>query len=108
MPDYELFCPDQASMDAALTFMGLRYNKSGRSGSCYYGVDQYGKKYLQSTTTSTRTDGFGTTGPNMVAQPGVYANIRWIGPTAIPALPNGTTCTIKLQTKPANYRAWLH
>lgn len=106
MPDYELFCPDQASMDDALAFMNLRYKSSGKMGASYFGVDPYGKKYLRSTTTPTVVDGFGHSNPNMVAQSGVYANIRWVGPTAIPALPTGSTCTIKLQTKPADYRDW--
>jgi hypothetical protein len=106
MADWELFCPDQASMDAALAFMNLRYKPSGKMGASYFGVDPYGTKYLQSTTTPTVVDGFGKSGRNMVAQTGVYANIRWVGPTAVPPLPNGSTCTIKLQTKPADYRDW--
>jgi hypothetical protein len=107
MADYELFCPDQAAMDAALTFMGLKYNMSGKSGLCFYAVDPYGTKYLQSTATPTIIDIYGHSVANRVAQPGVYANIRWLGPTVVPALPGGSTCTIKLQAKPADFRDWL-
>jgi hypothetical protein len=95
MPDYEVFAPDDATMQLALQKLGTTF-KSGKNGSTVYAVDYYGTKYLQSGTV---VDGFGNTIPNMVAQPGVYANVRWMGASAL-GLSGVAGATIKLLAAP--------
>jgi hypothetical protein len=89
MADYELFAPDDATMQLALQKLQLT-SKSGKSGGTIYAVDNYGTKYVQS---GTRIDGFGKTIPNMVAQTGRYANVRWQGASvlSLSGIPAGAT-----------------
>jgi hypothetical protein len=96
MPDYEIFAPDDATMQLALQKMGTTF-RSGKNGTTVYAVDYYKTKYLQSGTT---LDPWGKTMPNMVAQTGVYANVRWMGATVLPSLSGVTGATAKLLAAP--------
>jgi hypothetical protein len=49
MPDYEVFAPDDATMQLALAKLGTTFN-SGKNGTIVYAVDYYGTKYVQSGT----------------------------------------------------------
>jgi hypothetical protein len=95
MPDYEVFAPDDATMQLALAKLGTTFN-SGKNGTIVYAVDYYGTKYVQS---GTKVDGFGNTIPNMVAQPGRYANVRWMSASVF-GLSGITGATMKLLTAP--------
>jgi hypothetical protein len=89
MPDYELFAPDDATMRNALSLLGMT-QKDGRRGTVRYVMNYYGTKYVAG-----------------VAQPGVFAIVRWVPasvignafpPTGI-TLPVGVIATTPL---PAN------
>lgn len=88
MADYEVFAPDDATMNLALQKLFLT-SKSGKSGGTVYAVDNYGTKLVQSGTTIVQ----GKTVPNMVAQPGRYANVRWQGASvlSLTGIPAGAT-----------------
>lgn len=88
MADYEVFAPDDATMDLALQKLFLT-SKSGKSGGTVYAVDNYGSKYVQSGTVTVG----GLTMPNMVALPGRYANVRWQGASvlSLSGIPAGAT-----------------
>jgi hypothetical protein len=74
MFDYELFAPDDATMQNVLTQMSMRQANSGKVEGTVYATDYYGTKYVTSGVS-----------PNFVytAQPGVYCNIRWMGQTVL-------------------------
>ena len=103
MPDYEIFAPNDAVMQSALQSLGCKVG-SGKSGVTVYAVDYYGTKYLQSGTIAAAPY---ADRPNMVAQSGVYANIRWMGASVLTLPANVTSlgATLKLQASPY-YRVW--
>jgi hypothetical protein len=80
--DYELFAPDDATMQAAITAMNMRVG-SGWQGTKSYSVDYYGDKYAQSGTVVVNRYGSNLTIPNLVKQTGRYANVRWMGATVL-------------------------
>lgn len=93
MPDYEVFAPDDATMRLALKDLGFGAN-SGRKGVVTYAFDYYGTKYVNS-------------GGTWVAQPGVYANVRWVSASAISGLSPSVTklgVTMKLLAPPYFHR----
>jgi hypothetical protein len=77
MPDYEVFAPDDATMRLALKDLGFGAN-SGRRGVVAYAFDYYGTKYVDS-------------GGTWVAQPGVYANVRWVSASVLGGLSASVT-----------------
>ena len=96
MPDYEMWAPDIASMRAALTASAFDLNRaSGRMGTSVFAIDYFGTKYvLTGTVRLTSPRGVSTIEPNWVAQPGVYANIRWMGPGEVPITVGQTGATV--------------
>jgi hypothetical protein len=91
--DYELFAPDDATMQSVLTSMNMKATNSGKVGTTVFATDYYGTKFVSSGTP-----------PNIIwtAQPGVYCNIRWMGATVLTL--NQTMinagCVLKLITAP--------
>jgi hypothetical protein len=92
VPVYELWAPDDATLDQAITAIGLQGRVSGKSGSNTFAVDRYGDKYVQ--------NGVVNGAANMVLQSGKFANINWVGPTAIPSIASVPTATIQVQATP--------
>lgn len=92
MPVYELWAPDDATLDQAIAAIGLQGRISGKSGSNTFAVDRYGNKYVQ--------NGVVAGAANMVLQAGKFANVNWVGPTAIPSLASVPTATIKVLAAP--------
>lgn len=89
MFDYELFAPDDATMDSVLTQMSMKQTNSGKVAGTVYATDYYGTKYA-------------TSGGVAMAQPGAYCNIRWMGASVLTL--NQTQinagCVLKLLTAP--------
>lgn len=90
MADYEMFANNVTDMRSAFTAIGIPYGDSKR-GAVRYAVKYYGTKYVWDGTRVT--DQYGTQVKNMVAQPGVYAIVRWV-PASLasnPFPPTGVT-----------------
>ena len=81
MPDYELFTPDEQTMDDCLTQFQMKSTNSGKVGTTVYAWDYYGTKY---TLTGTVFDA--ETQKNVaswVPLTGFYCNIRWMGASTL-------------------------
>lgn len=79
MADFEIFAPDDATMQAALTYLGMKAANSGKSNGAVYAVDYYGTKYVEST---------GLSGEAILTPlAGRYALMRYMGDPA--NLPTG-------------------
>lgn len=106
MPDYELWAPNDAVMRQALTELG--FNKQGGTRTAtgiLFAVDYYGQKF---DVTGSVTNPDGTTFYTYTAKPGVFANIRYVTPSAVFSLPTDLTSqgvTMTLQTAPY-YHKW--
>lgn len=85
--DYELFALNTSDMRAALNALGLIQNDGSRS-SVRYAVQYYGAKYTWDGVTTVAGPG-GYRVKSMVAQPGVYAIIRWATTRGDPFPPAG-------------------
>jgi hypothetical protein len=105
MPDYEIFAPNDAVMQQCLAALGMSF-RSGKNGNTVYAVDYYGTKKTQSGTFTDQA-GHGPQ-PNWVALTGVYANVRWMGASALglPANLISAGATMKLLTAPY-YRVFM-
>jgi hypothetical protein len=82
MPDYEISAPDDATMKTGLSLLGLT-QKDGRRGTVRYVMNYYGTKYVAG-----------------VAQPGVFAIVRWVPASVIgnPFPPSGVNLPAGLTT----------
>jgi hypothetical protein len=81
--DWELHSLNPDDMIAAANFLGFTQGDGYTKAGVRYTINIYGTKYVKSTT-QTFVDRFGNTQPVMVAQPGIYAILRWYSPTAFP------------------------
>lgn len=80
MADFELFAPDDATMQQALAAIGVRRGDGLTVNKVRFCVNYYGQKRLP--TGATIVDANGMTQQVTATQPGVYAIVRWIPPSA--------------------------
>lgn len=89
--DWEISAPDDATMQQAFTAIGIRKGDGLTTNKVRFCVNYYNTKYMP--TGNTVTNGIGQSVPEMVAQTGTYAIVRWVGPTAPLSIfpPSGVT-----------------
>jgi hypothetical protein len=82
--DWEIHSSNAADMQTAVTFLGFTQGDGFTSNGVRYTINIYGTKYIQQGTVQQRFGAILVTVPNMVAQPGVYAILRWYSSTPFP------------------------
>jgi hypothetical protein len=82
--DWEIHSANSSDMQTAVNFLGFTQGDGFTSSGIRYSINIYGTKYVQQGTTTQMFGGNPVQVPNMVAQPGVYAILRWFSSTAFP------------------------
>jgi hypothetical protein len=99
--DWEIHSSDPNAMDQARQVLGFSQGDGVYKG-VVYSIFVYGTKYIQQGTVTQTFSGHQVQVPNMVAQPGTYAILRWFSPTAFPPPGMNVPNTITIIPLPAD------
>jgi hypothetical protein len=99
--DWEIHSSDPNAMDQARQTLGFTQGDGTLRG-VVYSIFVYGTKFVQQGTKTEIFSGNPVQVPNMVAQPGTYAILRWFSPTPFPPAGMNIPPSITIIPLPAN------